>query len=164
VTFTEHITRQRAKSMATKSETHERILLKAAKLLPRFGPRKAAVADIAHELEMTPANIYKFFLSKRALIEAVAERRLMTLRQDLDRAAAVGGSHRGPPSIGHRPTGMADFTRAGPGEAGTGRIRPHYVSPTDAAFCMGRARQTADTAPVLGDDENVMRRSPTVGL
>jgi AcrR family transcriptional regulator len=74
---------KRAEDMATKSETHERILLKAAELLQRFGPRKTAVADIAHELEMSPANIYKFFPSKRALIEAVAERRLMMLRQDL---------------------------------------------------------------------------------
>jgi AcrR family transcriptional regulator len=71
------------KVMATKSETHERILRKATELLQRFGPRKTAVADIAHELEMSPANIYKFFPSKRALIDAVAERRLMMLRQDL---------------------------------------------------------------------------------
>jgi AcrR family transcriptional regulator len=69
--------------MSTRSETHERIVLKAAELLRRFGPRKTAVADIAHELGMSPANIYKFFPSKRALIEAVAERRVMLLRQEL---------------------------------------------------------------------------------
>jgi AcrR family transcriptional regulator len=69
--------------MATKPETHERILVKATELLQRFGPRKTAVSDIAHELEMSPANIYKFFPSKRALIEAVCERRLMMLRQEL---------------------------------------------------------------------------------
>ena len=69
--------------MPSRSETHERIVLKAAELLRRFGPRKTAVADIAHELGMSPATIYKFFPSKRALIEAVVERRVMLLRQEL---------------------------------------------------------------------------------
>jgi AcrR family transcriptional regulator len=69
--------------MTCRSQTYERIVLKASELLRRFGPRKTAVADIAHELGMSPANIYRFFPSKRALVEAVAERRLMVLRQDL---------------------------------------------------------------------------------
>jgi AcrR family transcriptional regulator len=69
--------------MTCRSQTYERIVLKASELLRRFGLRKTAVADIAHELGMSPANIYRFFPSKRALVEAVAERRLMVLRQDL---------------------------------------------------------------------------------
>jgi AcrR family transcriptional regulator len=69
--------------MATRSETHERIVLKAAELVRRFGPRKTAVADIAHELGMSPANIYKFFPSKRAIIEAVGERHSLELRRHL---------------------------------------------------------------------------------
>lgn len=77
--------------MATRSETQERIMLKANELLRRFGPRKTAVADIAQELGMSSANIYKFFPSKRALIEAVAERRMMVLRQHV---AGVIGSRK----------------------------------------------------------------------
>src|ERR1700730_14465230 len=69
--------------MATRSETPERILLKASELLRRFGYRKTAVADIAHALRMSPANIYKFFPSKRVLVAAVAERRVALLRQRL---------------------------------------------------------------------------------
>jgi AcrR family transcriptional regulator len=44
---------------------------------------KTPVADIARELDMSPANIYKFFPSKRAIIEAVGQRRLHDLRREL---------------------------------------------------------------------------------
>jgi len=77
--------------MATRSETPERILLKASELLRRFGCRKIAMADIAHALGMSPANIYKFFPSKRALIAAVAERSVPLLRQ---RLVGVAGSRK----------------------------------------------------------------------
>lgn len=74
--------------MATRAETHERILLKAQELFARFGATRASIADIARELRMSPANIYKSFPSKLALMEAVGARqvaeqqvRLLTITQ-----------------------------------------------------------------------------------
>lgn len=68
--------------MASRSETYERIVIAATELFQRFGTRMT-VADIARRLGMSPANVYKFFPSKRAIMEAVAERRLMELRHIL---------------------------------------------------------------------------------
>lgn len=60
-------------------QTYERIVDKADALFRRFGYTKTPVADIARELEMSSANIYKFFPSKKALIEAVGQKRLQEL-------------------------------------------------------------------------------------
>lgn len=60
-------------------ETYERIVDKADMLFRRFGFIKTPISDIARELEMSSANIYKFFPSKKALIEAVGEKRLQKL-------------------------------------------------------------------------------------
>jgi AcrR family transcriptional regulator len=69
--------------MAPRTETYERIVCKADELFRRLGSSKTTVADIARELGMSPANIYKCFPSKRAVIEAVGERRTAGLRQHL---------------------------------------------------------------------------------
>jgi AcrR family transcriptional regulator len=66
-----------------RAETYELILNEADKLFRRFGPMKTPVRDIARGLNMSSANIYKFFPSKRAIIEAVMERRQAGLRQDI---------------------------------------------------------------------------------
>lgn len=66
-----------------RSQTYERIVEKADTLFRRFGYMKTPVVDIARELRMSSANIYKFFPSKRALIEAVGQRRLLDLRKKL---------------------------------------------------------------------------------
>jgi AcrR family transcriptional regulator len=47
------------------------------------------VADIAGELKMSPANVYRFFPSKNAIIEAICQRCLSELE---DRAWAVARS------------------------------------------------------------------------
>jgi AcrR family transcriptional regulator len=52
-------------------------------LFRQFGYIKTAVADIADELDMSPANIYKFFPSKNAIIEAAADRNLDLIKADL---------------------------------------------------------------------------------
>jgi AcrR family transcriptional regulator len=69
--------------MASRSETYDRILQKADELFTRFGATKTPIADIARELRMSPANVYKFFPSKRALIEAVGAHRVIRLRSQL---------------------------------------------------------------------------------
>jgi AcrR family transcriptional regulator len=63
----------------TKEETHERILAKADELFRQYGFGKTTVADIAQELGMSSANIYKFFPSKDAIVQASAERNLLLI-------------------------------------------------------------------------------------
>jgi AcrR family transcriptional regulator len=56
--------------------TRQRILDVALGLFRSMGYQKTAVADIARELGMSPANVYRFFASKSAINEAIAARML----------------------------------------------------------------------------------------
>ena len=53
-------------------DTRERILVVAERLFRQLGYQKTTVADIAKELRMSPANVYRFFESKKAIVEGVA--------------------------------------------------------------------------------------------
>ena len=53
-------------------DTRERILVVAERLFRQIGYQKTTVADIAKELRMSPANVYRFFDSKKAINEGVA--------------------------------------------------------------------------------------------
>jgi AcrR family transcriptional regulator len=55
-------------------DTRERIMQTAEGLFRRLGFAKTAVADIAAELKMSPANVYRFFPSKNAIVEAICKR------------------------------------------------------------------------------------------
>ena len=52
-------------------DTRARIVEVAEALFRRIGYAKTTVADIAAELEMSPANVYRFFSSKNAIVEAI---------------------------------------------------------------------------------------------
>src|SRR5438876_10964890 len=67
-------------------DTRARIMDTAEALFRRLGFAKTAVADIASELKMSPANVYRFFSSKNAIIEAISQRSLAELE---DRAWPV---------------------------------------------------------------------------
>ena len=54
-------------------DTRERILVVAERLFRQIGYQKTTVADIAKELHMSPANVYRFFDSKKAIHEGVAQ-------------------------------------------------------------------------------------------
>jgi AcrR family transcriptional regulator len=54
--------------------TRARIMETAEALFRRLGFAKTAVADIAAELKMSPANVYRFFSSKNAIVEAICRR------------------------------------------------------------------------------------------
>ena len=56
---------------ARSSCTHQRIVHAAIQFYRAIGYRKTTVADIARETAMSPANVYRFFASRRALEEAV---------------------------------------------------------------------------------------------
>jgi len=55
-------------------DTRARIVDAAEALFRRLGFAKTAVADIAAELGMSPANVYRFFPSKNAIVEAICQR------------------------------------------------------------------------------------------
>jgi AcrR family transcriptional regulator len=57
-------------------DTRARIIEAADSLFRRLGFAKTAVADIAAELGMSPANVYRFFSSKNAIVEAICQRYL----------------------------------------------------------------------------------------
>ena len=62
-------------------DTRARIIETAEMLFRRMGFAKTAVADIAAELRMSPANIYRFFASKNAIVEAICQRCLAELEE-----------------------------------------------------------------------------------
>ena len=55
-------------------DTRTRILDGAERLFRHYGYTKTTVADIARDLGMSPANVYRFFPSKAAIHEALADR------------------------------------------------------------------------------------------
>jgi AcrR family transcriptional regulator len=61
-----------------KVDTAKRILEEAERLFRHYGYSKTTIADIARELAMSPANIYRFYASKTKIHEALAERMLAT--------------------------------------------------------------------------------------
>jgi len=54
------------------TDTRERILAVAERLFREIGYQKTTVGDIAKVLRMSPANVYRFFESKKAIHEGVA--------------------------------------------------------------------------------------------
>lgn len=54
--------------------THLSIIEVAEHLFRQLGFQKTTVADIARELQMSPANVYRFFAAKSEINEAVAQR------------------------------------------------------------------------------------------
>lgn len=56
------------------ADTQGRIVAAAERLFREIGYQKTTVADIAKVLRMSPANVYRFFESKRAIYEAVVKR------------------------------------------------------------------------------------------
>lgn len=57
-------------------ETREDILTTADALFRERGIAKSSIADIAHELGMSPANVFKHFHSKTALVDAICDRHI----------------------------------------------------------------------------------------
>jgi len=72
----------------TETDTRERILVTAERLFREIGYQKTTVADIAKTLRMSPANVYRFFDSKKSINAGVA-RRLMGEVEDASQGIAV---------------------------------------------------------------------------
>src|SRR5579859_3685169 len=73
----------------TPDQTRQCILLAAWDLFRQMGFRKTTIADIASSLDMSSANIYRFFPSKDALTEAICRNQLGLL-VEAARSAAMG--------------------------------------------------------------------------
>jgi AcrR family transcriptional regulator len=77
------------------TDTRERILVVAERLFRQIGYQKTTVADIAKELRMSPANVYRFFDSKKSIHEGVAR----GLMGEVEQAARSIAAQPGPAAI-----------------------------------------------------------------
>ena len=73
-------------------DTRERILMVAERLFREIGYQKTTVADIAKVMRMSPANVYRFFESKKAIHQAVAR----VLMGEVEEAAQAIAARPGP--------------------------------------------------------------------
>src|ERR1700710_2099065 len=73
------------------TDTRERILVVAERLFRQIGYQKTTVADIAKELRMSPANVYRFFDSKKAIHEGVARALMGEVEIEARRIVAASG-------------------------------------------------------------------------
>src|SRR6188472_877806 len=73
------------------ADMRERILAVAAGLFREIGYQKTTVADIAKLLRMSPANVYRFFDSKKAIHEGVARSLMGEVEQAAQAITAKGG-------------------------------------------------------------------------
>jgi AcrR family transcriptional regulator len=73
-------------------DTRDRIMDVADRLFRQVGFAKTTVADIAAELDMSPANVYRFFASKNAIVEAICRRCLAELDERAWEIARSRGS------------------------------------------------------------------------
>src|SRR5690242_14532585 len=75
----------------TETDVRARILTTAERLFREIGYQKTTVADIARELRMSPANVYRFFDSKKSINAGVAKR----LMDEVEDAARDIASRKG---------------------------------------------------------------------
>lgn len=76
----------------TQAMTRARIADAAERLFRTLGYQKTAVADIARECGMSPANVYRFFASKSAINETITQRLLTGIVTELEAIAQGPGN------------------------------------------------------------------------
>lgn len=72
---------------AKKEDTYQLIAEVAERLYRHFGFQKTTVGDIARELRMSPANVYRFFANKSDVNEAVCMSLLRKIEAEAERIA-----------------------------------------------------------------------------
>lgn len=70
-------------------DTRTRILDAADRLFRHYGYSKTTVADLARDLGMSPANVYRFFASKQEIVQAICHR-LLAQRHARNLAVVAG--------------------------------------------------------------------------
>jgi len=78
-------------SDTNEADTQHRILVVAERLFREIGYQKTTVADIAKQLHMSPANVYRFFQSKDAIRQGVACRLMGEVEEAAQAIAAKPG-------------------------------------------------------------------------
>jgi AcrR family transcriptional regulator len=74
------------------TDTRERILVTAERLFREIGYQKTTVADIAKALRMSPANVYRFFDSKKSINAGVAQRLMGEVEEASQAIAGASGN------------------------------------------------------------------------
>ena len=74
------------------TDVRERILVTAERLFREIGYQKTTVADIARALRMSPANVYRFFDSKKSINLGVARRLMGQVEAESQAIAQAPGS------------------------------------------------------------------------
>jgi AraC-like DNA-binding protein len=102
----------RAERESKEKDTHKLIVEVAERLFRQIGFQKTTVADIARELHMSPANVYRFFAAKSEINEAVCMDLLGHIEAEAEKIAASRGTPRkeyaicSDPSKKHTPNNM----------------------------------------------------------
>jgi AcrR family transcriptional regulator len=73
-------------------DTHRQIVEAAERLFRQVGFQKTTVADIARELRMSPANVYRFFGAKSEINAAVCMDLLGKIEAEAEKIAASRGT------------------------------------------------------------------------
>jgi AcrR family transcriptional regulator len=79
---------KRAKRKLSEKDTRRLIVEAAERLFRQFGFQKTTVADIAGELHMSAANVYRFFAAKSEITEAVCMDLLGKIEAEAEKIAA----------------------------------------------------------------------------
>jgi AcrR family transcriptional regulator len=79
---------KRTKRKLSEKDTRRLIIEAAERLFRQMGFQKTTVADIARELQMSPANIYRFFTTKSEINEAVCMDLLGKIEAEAEKIAA----------------------------------------------------------------------------
>jgi AcrR family transcriptional regulator len=75
-----------------KEKTHRQIVEVAERLFRQIGFQKTRVADIARELHMSPANVYRFFAAKSEINDAVCLDLLGRIEAEAEKIGASRGT------------------------------------------------------------------------
>ena len=78
----------RTERESKEKDTHKLIVEVAERLFRQIGFQKTTVADIARELHMSPANVYRFFAAKSEINEAVCMDLLGKIEAEAEKIAA----------------------------------------------------------------------------
>jgi AcrR family transcriptional regulator len=78
----------RAERESKEKDTHKLIVEVAERLFRQFGFQKTTVADIARELHMSSANVYRYFAAKSEINEAVCMDLLGKIEAEAEKIAA----------------------------------------------------------------------------
>ncbi|HUI19990.1 MAG TPA: TetR/AcrR family transcriptional regulator [Methylocella sp.] len=82
----------RVERESKEKDTHKLIVEVAERLFRQIGFQKTTVADIARELHMSPANVYRFFAAKSEINEAVCMDLLGKIEGEAERIAGSRGT------------------------------------------------------------------------